>query len=477
VRILHVAWGFHPLRTGGLSLYTDAVVRAQLAGGHAVGLFCSGRQYRRGPRDVLVRWRRRSGLRVFEVVSSTLPYGLEAGTRSPLLDLDHAPTERAFARALRALAPEVVHVQELGGLPSSLLDVARAHGVPVVFTPHDYALLCPTIKLLDADGRVCRRDAPGAMCRVCCADAPAGPHPDLLALTREHDLTRWVPARVRRRARRVRRRLIAGGDGAGAAAAAPAPAPPLPLPPAADYDRRRRVDVERLNRVDVLVAQSAAVARVYEEHGVGRGRFRSLRATRPDTARIAARAITEPPRPVVFVTLNGCATVPKGARVVAGALERLDARGLRGSFRLVVLGHVGADAERALAGRDDVEVRGPYAPGELGARLAGCHVGIVPSVWDETWGYVGPELLSAGLPVIGNARGAIPEYVVEGQTGWLNHAADAGGLADLMAGVIAAPEQIVALNARIRAHGAAPAGDFAAHVRALAALYAEAIAG
>src|ERR1019366_4917165 len=87
--------------------------------------------------------------------------------------------EEAFLGVLARFGPELVHVHDLGGLPSSLLGLAQDRGVPVVMTLHDYQPLCPTINLYDAHGEICVRTQPGEMCVVCCADAPVDNRDDL----------------------------------------------------------------------------------------------------------------------------------------------------------------------------------------------------------------------------------------------------------------------------------------------------------
>jgi glycosyltransferase involved in cell wall biosynthesis len=100
----------------------------------------------------------------------------------------------------------------------------------------------------------------------------------------------------------------------------------------------------------------------------------------------------------------------------------------------------------------NVHVRAGYAPSEVDRILDGYHVGIVPSIWEEAYGYVGPELLSKGIPVIGNARGGIVDYTHDGTTGWVNRTADAGGLAQIIRSIIAEPKQVADRNAWILEH-------------------------
>jgi glycosyltransferase involved in cell wall biosynthesis len=78
-------------------------------------------------------------------------------------------------------------------------------------------------------------------------------------------------------------------------------------------------------------------------------------------------------------------------------------------------------------------------------------VGIIPSIWEEAYGYVGPEFLAKGIPLIANAIGGVVEYTREGETGWLNRSLSAPELARIMLDVVEHPDQVVELNAKIRA--------------------------
>src|SRR5687768_5256571 len=123
-------------------------MEAQVERGHEVAYFFSGRHYPyvSGPR--LKRWRR-GGVTMHEVINPPLVAGLERGTRHPERELSEPKTEAAFRRVLKAMRPDVLHVQELHGLPSSLLDEAKRVGVPTLMTLQDYFPLCSTLRLFD----------------------------------------------------------------------------------------------------------------------------------------------------------------------------------------------------------------------------------------------------------------------------------------------------------------------------------------
>jgi len=149
--------------------------------------------------------------------------------------------------------------------------------------------------------------------------------------------------------------------------------------------------------------------------------------------------------------------------------------GLGDRFELTVLGFVHDDTRERLERFRSARWGGFYEPENLDTVLLPFDVGIVPSVWEESYGYVGVEFLAKGIPVIGNARGGIVEYTRDGETGWVNRDASAEGLASIMADIIRRPEQVPELNARIRAQRERIVKPYERHVDEIEALYREVV--
>src|SRR5215210_6654936 len=116
MRIMHVVWGYTPWRVGGLIAYAEDLAAAQAAHGDEVHVFCAGRHYAGVPRARLRRWRR-GQVTIHELLNTPVTPGLDAGTQQPLTELDEPRAEAAWAATLDAVRPDVVHVQELLGLP------------------------------------------------------------------------------------------------------------------------------------------------------------------------------------------------------------------------------------------------------------------------------------------------------------------------------------------------------------------------
>jgi glycosyltransferase involved in cell wall biosynthesis len=75
------------------------------------------------------------------------------------------------------------------------------------------------------------------------------------------------------------------------------------------------------------------------------------------------------------------------------------------------------------------EFLGQVKPKQLLSRIDAL---VVPSLWHEPLGMVSVEALMAGVPVIGAARGGIPETVCDGENGLLYDPAIAGALSSCM---------------------------------------------
>ncbi|MDI1335065.1 MAG: glycosyltransferase [Lacunisphaera sp.] len=107
--------------------------------------------------------------------------------------------------------------------------------------------------------------------------------------------------------------------------------------------------------------------------------------------------------------------------------------------RLILAGNHAADGpQRAFfdreikpwIGRDGIEWAGEVGDEAKARLLGGAAAMLVPIRWNEPFGIVFPEALACGTPVITCARGALPEIIAPGRTGFFIE-----GLADGVAAV------------------------------------------
>ncbi len=130
-------------------------------------------------------------------------------------------------------------------------------------------------------------------------------------------------------------------------------------------------------------------------------------------------------------------------------------------------------AQLGLTGRVDFAGWVPYE--KLAAVYREATVVAFPSVWCEAFGNVGAEALSHGRPVVAYNVGGIPEWLDDGETGFLAAPADPADMAAKIRTLVADR----ALARRMGAKGRAAVAEYslARHVEKTLYVYARAIAG
>jgi glycosyltransferase involved in cell wall biosynthesis len=81
-------------------------------------------------------------------------------------------------------------------------------------------------------------------------------------------------------------------------------------------------------------------------------------------------------------------------------------------------------------GQAHVAVHGAVGRAYLWEIMSGASVVLCPAIWDEPFGMVAAEAHAAGTPVVAFRRGALPEVVADGITGFLVEPGDLAGAAN-----------------------------------------------
>jgi len=447
MKVLHIGWGFRPWRGGGLIEYTEDLMDIQARHGYEVFYFFSGRHYPFLKTPRLVRWKRK-GIVMYEIVNSPIIHGGDKGSSNPNLDITEPFTENFFKKVLNEIKPDIIHIQELAGLPSSLIEIIKENNLPVVMTLHDYFLLCPTLKLFDTEGNVCLDKNIGNRCVICCKNAPKN-NLSLIKNTFIYEVKKrkWCHFPLKffysvffklflKKIKKIRKSSFFQIEN-------------FNRSQANLFQKRRDININRLNKIDLLIAQSYKVEEIYRKFLQRTNGIITLHSTVKHIEYIKERKMKDVKFPINFVTLNGCVSIPKGAKLILETLKKLNKKPIKKYFKLHIFGGLAKEIKEEILSFNNVIYHGSYRVEQLNELLEKMDVGIVPSLWEEAYGYVGIELLAKGIPVIGNKRGGIVDYVKENVTGWINKSCSSNELADIIQRIIENPEKILVLNKRI----------------------------
>lgn len=141
MRILQVIHGYPPAHSAGSEVYTQTVARELRREGHEVRVFT--REDDPFRRDYEMRLGCDQGSGGIKLHLVNMPRCGEA--------YRHNEVDYEFDRILRDFRPDVVHIGHLHHLSTSLVEVAHLRKVPLVFTLHDFWLMCPRGQFLQTN--------------------------------------------------------------------------------------------------------------------------------------------------------------------------------------------------------------------------------------------------------------------------------------------------------------------------------------
>lgn len=242
--------------------------------------------------------------------------------------------------------------------------------------------------------------------------------------------------------------------------------------------REQRYRQETLRRARVLLTHSAHLEREYSRYGLGVPIRRVPFPAGPE-AKVQGRGDRdyEPPWRLVFM---GRMELPKGGDVLLRAVDRIAER--QGEELVLTMAGDGSarGAWESLASgiqsrHRHLSIRftgwlGEEAKAEM---LGKAHLMVVPSLWPEPLGMVGPEAAFYAVPSVAFDRGGISEWLRHDENGWLVHAGTdpANRLADAL-------EMALQNRARLRswsvqALAGADRFGWESHVRVLEEVFGE----
>ncbi len=296
-----------------------------------------------------------------------------------------------IARLAADTRPDIAHIHNIHAhLTTSILSPLERAGIPIVWTLHDYKLVCPNSDLLSR-GEVCERCIPNRF------------HHILL------------------------RRCKKGSLGASGVAML-----------VALYDRLTGVP----SRVDRFVAPSRFLEGKMIEGGIGRDRISWL----PN--------FVETGEPIAgqegdYYLYFGRLSPEKGVDVLIRAAAGLG----RGRLLILGDGPERESLERLASelGAGNIEFLGRRPADEVRSILGAARFVVLPSRWYENLPFSAMEALAAGRPVVASDIGGIPEMVDDGVNGFLVPPGDEGALAERIAALLDDPALRAEMGSRGRA--------------------------
>ncbi len=433
MNILHIGCGFSPWRSGGSIEYCEDLMNEQTANGFRVSHFFAGRHFPFLKKNFIHKWKRKN-ITIYELINSTTLMGFERGTMLPRMDFDNNQINEIFKNILSEAKPDLIHIHELLGISSEIIDTAFKQNIPMVMTLHDYQPLCPTINLFDSEEKLCLDKIIGEKCLKCCLQNPLFDSNHLIKRTiSEYYIKTYLPLIYKNSIdiyRTLKKKNIRTANNADFNKAHLNDIIKNYLEQKYDeiFQKRRDINLERLKKIKFLIAPSSRVKEIYENFAHFNDKIKVLPITVKHIENIKKKSIYEIKEPLKFGVLNGAASIKKGVHLLLNLLKLSEEKCIINKFQIIIYGNIDENFKTDLLNFKNVTYRGQYKLSELNNILEEIDIGIIPSMCEETYGLIGQEFLAKAIPVAANKIGGIPDYIIEGKTGWLNENCTCEGL-------------------------------------------------
>ncbi|WP_152395111.1 glycosyltransferase [Paenibacillus guangzhouensis] len=387
MRILHVSLGLPPFRTGGLTKYSYDLMRTQLEKEHQVYLLYPGRYIIR--RNTTIREEKNhQGIQVFEIINP-LPVSLLGGVKHPALWIKPVQLE-VYLSFLQDINPDVIHLHTLMGIHRELIEAARALNIRVVFTSHDYYGICPRVNLIDATGNLCDNYLHGIGCVSCNQEA----YSMTMIYLMQSKVYRFFKNSegIKAIRKKIKKRMHSDKAANGRMSD---PTRSFNRHQAAQYVNLRMYYLGMLKLIDWFHFNSTIAEQEYKKYGEWNGQVIPIQH-RDIQDRRCIRYFEHTDKPLRIAYL-GPVDRYKGFFLLHQSLEQLRLQGEM-NWILHVYGDSSDDADTYDSSR--YIFHGRYQYHELQQIFDQVDIVVVPSIWKETFGFIGLEAMSFGVPVL-----------------------------------------------------------------------------
>lgn len=376
-------------KVGGAEIYFQDVARILRAHGHEIKIYTTDYEAAGGS-DIFVRDE--------NVIFGTSVDYLDGSILSRISNIPKViysrKNKQEFSRLLSSFQPDVVHVFAIyTTITPSILDACSEAGIPVVMSCNDYKHICPNYRLFH-HGKICEDCKDGkfynAVLNNCC----------------KHSFGVSVVSAV-------------------------------------ESYTHAWLNIWKKNISVFLFESRFMMNKTNEFWGKNSAQLEYLGKPFPSSSFAAS------PEDERFVLYAGRLSDEKGVDVLIRAMKTNSTIPLKiageGEYR-----HFLESLTLELALKN-VEFLGQVQGNELDKLFNKCTFVVVPSLWFENFPYVMMEANARAKAVIGSDKGGIPEYIIEGETGFVFPAKDSEKLAELIQKLFENPSQAKRMGLKAKA--------------------------
>lgn len=407
MNILHYSLGLSPYRSGGLPKYATDLMLEECIQGHKVGLIYPGGISIISKKSRIKEKRNFAAVAVFEILNS-VPVPLLYGIKEPMSIIDESYIDtKDFGRLLDKLNPDIFHIHTFMGFPKDFLMVLKKRGIKIVMTTHDYYGICPKVNLINERGCLCPGPSP-KRCAICNIVSPSTSFlrlRNLSMLSKFKRYKKWFPL---------------SSANSNKPSAQKVETKPEVVLTAEMYDKYGRLDVhykQMFAMVDVFHFNSKNTEKVFKKYiNIPEG-SQVIPITHSNVADFRKKRVYN--HKILRLGFIGSEAPYKGLPILKSVINKLNIEGYGNQLHLDVYGgRVGVDEKCS-----NIHYKGRFRNAQMSMVYDSIDLLVIPSIWNETFGFTSIEALQFGVPVLVSCKvGAkdviqqyAPKFIFDGE--------------------------------------------------------------
>ena len=399
MRMLHYSLGLPPYRTGGLTKYSLDLIKEQISMGHEVCLLYPGHFSIFSKRIKICENKQQFQIKVYELINP-LPVSLLGGIGQPS-NFYKAVQIDIYIDFLKKLKLDIIHLHTLMGIHKEFFIAAKELNIRIVFTTHDYSGICPKVNLFDYENYICTEYDFGEKCIKCNHNAYSM---KLIFMMQSRiykyfknsnfiiKLRSYIKARLRKKENKESINL--------------------PCSSSIEYVKLRKYYLDMFNLIDYFHFNSFVAKEQYEKYINCRGEV--INITHSDIKDNRKLKDFRDSSSKLRITYSGPSDSYKGFNLLVESLEELRHQNIN-NWKLNIYGN---NTEISDSKNDEYyALNGAYNYSQLKDILQSTDILVMPSVCKETFGYIGLEALSCGVPVMVTENVGFKDMLCDNLTG------------------------------------------------------------
>ncbi|QWG58721.1 glycosyltransferase [Bacillus mycoides] len=405
MKILHISLGLPPYRTGGLTKYSVDLMHSQ-GQEHQVFLLYPGK-FTFSKRTAIKKNKPYGSISVYELVNP-LPIPLLNGINQPehfMKEIDH----KVYEEFLIELKPEVIHVHTLMGIHKEFFETAKKLDIKIVFTTHDYFGLCPKVNLMDSKGNVCNDFDDGKSCIECNVNALSLP---MVHVMQSYPYRYLKDSSIVKSLRKIKKNQTKNNT---VATSVEREIEEIDVNLATYYIELRDYYLIIFKLIDYFHFNSSIAKEQFEKYLDVNGKIVSISHQDISDYR-QERKVKQRGNEVVRLGYLGPIDTYKGFYSLKNQLDSLKEKGYT-NWHLGVYGDFVNDPDTYNPKYHTFY--GRYNYNQLKDIFNEVDLLIIPSIWKETFGFIGLEAQSYGVPIMVSEYVGFKDLVQDGETGFI----------------------------------------------------------